>query len=96
MVAELIFAEGLFVQEIGQQVMAVAYQLDNLVALVQTLASDREADQMQPSTVRDHNSAKMLHKCLVGGTLTRCCSTVFALPPYAAKQVRKGCWHRGP
>ena len=32
-VAEMIYAEGLLVREIGQQVVGVAYQLDSLVAL---------------------------------------------------------------
>jgi hypothetical protein len=39
-VAKVVDAEGLLVREIGQQVVAVAYQLDNLVALVRTLMSD--------------------------------------------------------
>ena len=39
-VAQIVDAEGLLVREIGQQVVAVAYQLDNLVALVRTLITD--------------------------------------------------------
>lgn len=54
-VAELIYAEGLLIREIGQQVVGVAYQLDSLVALVQTLAADREVSQAEPSTGRDRN-----------------------------------------
>jgi hypothetical protein len=39
-VAQIVDAEGLLVREIGQQVVAVAYQLDDLVALVRTLMTD--------------------------------------------------------
>ena len=39
-VAKVVDAEGLLIREIGQQVVAVAYQLDNLVALVRTLIDD--------------------------------------------------------
>lgn len=39
-VAKVVDAEGLLIREIGQQVVAVAYQLDNLVALVRTLMND--------------------------------------------------------
>jgi hypothetical protein len=39
-VAEIIDVEGRLVRELAQQVVAVAYQLDNLVALVRTMESD--------------------------------------------------------
>ncbi len=39
-VAKVVDAEGLLIREIGQQVVAVAYQLDSLVALVRTLIDD--------------------------------------------------------
>ncbi|HEV3281711.1 MAG TPA: hypothetical protein VG032_08905 [Acidimicrobiales bacterium] len=39
-VAKIVNAEALLAREIAQQVVAVAYQLDNLVALVRTLITD--------------------------------------------------------
>jgi hypothetical protein len=39
-IAEVIDAEGRLVRELGQQIVAVAYQLDNLVALVLAMRSD--------------------------------------------------------
>jgi hypothetical protein len=41
-IAEILDAQGRLVREVGQQVVAVAYQLDNLVALVRTMQSDEE------------------------------------------------------
>jgi hypothetical protein len=41
-IAEILDAQGRLVREVGQQVVAVAYQLDNLVALVRMMQSDRE------------------------------------------------------
>jgi hypothetical protein len=39
-IAEVVDAQGRLVREIGQQIVAVAYQLDNLVTLVQSIKSD--------------------------------------------------------
>ncbi len=47
-IAQIIDAEGLLIREIGQQVVAVAYQLDNLVALVRTLAAVLEDGEVEP------------------------------------------------
>ncbi len=38
--AEVVTAEGQLVREIGQQIVAVAYELDNLVTLVRSIESD--------------------------------------------------------
>ena len=46
-VAQITDAEGLLVREIGQQVVAVAYQLDNLVALVRALTAAYEVGGVQ-------------------------------------------------
>ncbi len=39
-IAEVVDVEGRLVRELGQQIVAIAYQLDNLVALVRTMKSD--------------------------------------------------------
>ena len=47
-IAQIINAEGLLVREIGQQVIAVAYQLDNLVTLVRSMIEAREVSKLEP------------------------------------------------
>ncbi len=54
-VAQIIDAEGLLVREVGQQVVAVAYQLDNLVALVRTMAAAREVSEVEPPAGQDRS-----------------------------------------
>jgi mevalonate kinase len=41
--AEVINAEGRLIREIGQQIVAVAYELDDLVALVRAMRIDGSA-----------------------------------------------------
>ena len=41
-IAEVIDVEGRLVREIGQQIVAIAYQLDNLVTLVRTMESGKD------------------------------------------------------
>ena len=51
--AQIIDAEGLLVREIGQQVVAVAYQLDNLLMLVRSMVAAREVSRLEPPEVGD-------------------------------------------